>query len=225
MNFMRVLVVEDEAPIREVIKKYLQLAGFEVDEAASGEVAIVKFKNNFDLVVLDLNLPNADGLEVCRQIRSKSQVPIIVVTARIEEIDELKGLQIGADDYLKKPFSPKVLVARVQAMLRRAQTTDCTRNQLTLHTERMEVSRLGKKIDLTTTQFKILQTLMQKPGKIYSRQELMDAAHEKDASKSSSDRTADAHIKSIRKAIGDDPHHPHFIRTIIGAGYTYQDEK
>jgi DNA-binding response OmpR family regulator len=221
---MRILIVEDEAPIREVMKKYLQLAGFEVDEAASGEVAIVKFKNNFDLVILDLNLPNADGLEVCRQIRSKSHVPIIVVTARTEEIDELKGLQIGADDYMKKPFSPKVLVARVQAMFRRAQSGNCTRNKLTLHPERMEVSRLGKKVDLTLTQFKILETLMQKPGRIYSRQELMRAAHEKDAAKASSDRTVDAHIKAIRKAIGDDPHQPRFIRTIVGAGYAYQDE-
>ena len=221
---MTILVVEDEEPIREVIKKYLQLAGFTVDEAASGEVALVKFKNNYDLVILDLNLPNADGLEVCREIRKKSHVPIIVVTARTEEIDELKGLQIGADDYIKKPFSPKVLVARVQSILRRTKQPNYKTNHLLINQERLEVVMRGKKIDLTSTQFKILQTLMQKPGKVYSRQELMNAAHETDATMAAQDRTIDAHVKAIRKAIGDDPHNPQFIRTIIGAGYTYQNE-
>lgn len=221
---MKILVVEDEAPIREVIKKYLQLAGFSVEEAASGEVAILKFNNSIDLVILDLNLPNRDGLAVCQTIRKKSKAPIIMVTARTEEIDELKGLSLGADDYIKKPFSPKVLVARVKSMLRRAETSPSKTGDLAIDKDKMTVRKAGQNIPLTTTQFKILQALMSQPGKVFTRDELLSSSGEEKRLKLAMKRTIDAHIKSIRKLIEDDPQNPKYIKTIIGTGYKYDNE-
>lgn len=220
---MKVLIVEDEQPIREVIKKYLQLAGFSVEEAGSGEVAILKFNNSVDLVILDLNLPNRDGLAVCQAIRKKSKVPIIMVTARTEEIDELKGLSLGADDYIKKPFSPKVLVARVKSMLRRAETSPTKTGDLAIDKDKMTVRKAGQNILLTTTQFKILQTLIRQPGKVFTREELLSSGEEKKL-KLAMERTIDAHIKAIRKLIEDDPQNPKYIKTVIGTGYKYNNE-
>jgi len=222
---MKVLIVEDEAAIREVIKKYLQLAGFSVEEAGSGEVAILKFDNSIDLVILDLNLPNRDGLAVCEAIRKKSKAPIIIVTARTEEIDELKGLALGADDYIKKPFSPKVLVARVKSMLRRAKTAPAeTGGGLAIDEEKMIVKKAGRSIALTTTQFKILQTLIRQPGKVFTRDELLSSSGEGKRLKLAMERTIDAHIKAIRKLIEDDSQNPKYIKTVIGAGYKYNNE-
>lgn len=221
---MKVLIVEDEQPIREVIKKYLQLAGFSVEEAGSGEVAILKFNNSVDLVILDLNLPNRDGLAVCQAIRKKSKVPIIMVTARTEEIDELKGLSLGADDYIKKPFSPKVLVARVKSMLRRAETSPTKTGDLAIDKDKMTVRKAGQNILLTTTQFKILQTLMRQPGKVFTREELLSSSGEEKRLKLAMERTIDAHIKAIRKLIEDDPQNPKYIKTVIGTGYKYNNE-
>jgi len=221
---MKILIVEDEQPIRDVIKKYLQLAGFSVEEAGSGEVAILKFNNSVDLIILDLNLPNRDGLAVCQAIRKKSKVPIIMVTARTEEIDELKGLSLGADDYIKKPFSPKVLVARVQSMLRRAKTSPAPTGGLAIDEEKMIVKKDGKNISLTTTQFKILQTLVQRPGKVFTRDELLSSSGEEKRLKLAMERTVDAHIKAIRKLIEDDPQNPKYIKTVIGTGYKYDHE-
>lgn len=221
---MRVLIVEDEASIREVMKTYLQRAGFQVEEATSGEVAILKFNDSIHLVVLDLNLPNRDGIEVCQAIRKKSKVPIIIVTARTEEIDELKGLAVGADDYLKKPFSPKVLVARVHSLLRRAERTPESAPGLTLDDEKMMAYLGGRGITLTTTQFKILRTLMQHPGKVFSREELLAATDVGERLKQAMERTIDAHIKSIRKLIEHDPQNPAYIKTVIGSGYKFSTE-
>ncbi|MDD5039876.1 MAG: response regulator transcription factor [Patescibacteria group bacterium] len=221
---MNILIVEDEAPIREVMRKYLEQAGFHVEEAGSGEVAILKFNRSVDLVVLDLNLPHRDGLEVCKHIRAKSQVPVIIVTARTEELDELKGLQIGADDYIRKPFSPKVLVARVQSMLRRASTPPVTPGGLAIDEEAMVAYKNGERIILTTTQFKILQTLIERPNKVFMRQELIEALYPDGSASAPNGRTIDAHIKAIRKLIGDDPHNPRYIKTVIGTGYKYDNE-
>ncbi|MDD5566927.1 MAG: response regulator transcription factor [Patescibacteria group bacterium] len=221
---MKILVVEDEESIREVIKKYLQLAGFDVLEAASGEVALLKFNDSVDLVILDLNLPNRDGLEVCRGLRKKSQVPIIMVTARTDELDELKGLGLGADDYIKKPFSPKVLVARIKSMLRRSKFASDQTTSLTLNEKTMTVHRGQRSIPLTTTQFNILRALLREPGKVFTRSELLSIAGEDKRLKLAMERTIDAHIKTIRKLIGDDPHNPKFIKTIIGTGYKYTNE-
>ncbi|MFA6525397.1 MAG: response regulator transcription factor [Patescibacteria group bacterium] len=221
---MKILIVEDEESIREVIKKYLQAAGFCVIEAGSGEVALLKFDNTINLVVLDLNLPNQDGLSVCQAIRKKSPVPIIMVTARTEEIDELKGLKIGADDYLKKPFSPKVLVARIQSILRRAKISLSCNGDLEIDLEKMTATKHGRVIDLTTTQFKILSALMQEAGKVFTRENLLTICGEDQKAKPVMERTIDAHIKTIRKLIGDDPQNPKYIKTIIGAGYKFNNE-
>lgn len=216
----KILVVEDEASIREVIKKYLERAGFSVEEAASGEVALLKYNQHIDLIILDLNLPNVDGIEVCRQIKRKVNIPIIMVTARNQETDELNGLQIGAEDYIKKPFSPKVLVARVQALLRRPKEKPAT-GSLIIDEEKMLVKKAGKDINLTTTQFKILQTLASRPSKVFTRAELLASSGEEKRLKQAMERTIDAHIKSIRKLIEDDPENPKYIKTVIGAGYKY----
>lgn len=220
---MKILVVEDEELIREVIKKYLQQAGFEVEEAASGEVAILKFNNTINLVILDLNLPNRDGLEVCQEIRKKSKVPIIMVTARTEELDELKGLEIGADDYIKKPFSPKVLVARVQTRLKNSQLGHTVNSSLGIDEEKMVVRKGEQEIALTTTQFKILKTLASQPGKVFTRLELLQAVDGDEEIVTTMERTIDAHIKSIRKLIEDDLNNPQFIKTVIGTGYKFNE--
>lgn len=221
---MKILIVEDEESIREVIKRYLERAGFVVEEAGSGEIALLKFNNSINLIVLDLNLPNQDGLEVCQTIRKKSKVPIIMVTARTEEMDELKGLGIGADDYLKKPFSPKVLVARVQILLRRRPTSLKEMGGLTIDEEKMTVRKGSQDISLTTTQFKILQTLTRQPGKVFTRSDLLSSISEEKRLKLTMERTIDAHVKTIRKLIEDDPQNPKYIKTIIGAGYKYTNE-
>lgn len=217
----KILIVEDEESIREVMKKYLELAGFTVEEAGSGEVAILKFKDTIDLVILDLNLPNRDGIEVCLNIRQKSGVPIIMVTARVEEPDELNGLSIGADDYIKKPFSPKVLVARVKARLRQTPISVPRAGNLSLDEEKMIAKKGNQEIILTTTQFKILNALIRQPGKVFTRQALLEAIDGDGLSKQVMERTIDAHIKTIRKLIEDDPQNPKHIKTIIGTGYKY----
>ena len=218
---MKALIVEDEQPIREVMKEYLQRAGFEVIEAKSGEVGVLKFDETVSVVVLDLNLPNKDGLEVCKEIRKKSSVPIIIVTARTEEIDELKGLSLGADDYVKKPFSPKVLVAHVQALLRRKATSATVSGGMALDEDRMVFKKDGREIALTTTQFKILKELISQPGKVFTRAELLTATDDEGRLRNAMERTIDAHIKTIRKLIGDDPHNPLHIKTVVGTGYKY----
>lgn len=221
---MKILIVEDEESIREVIKKYLQRANFSIEEAGSGEVALLKFNDSIDLVILDLNLPNRDGLEVCKAIRKKSKVPIIMVTARTEEIDELKGLSIGADDYIKKPFSPKVLVARVQSRLRNSASLPAVAKDFAIDEEKMIVKKSGRVVPLTTTQFKILKTLAKQPGKVFTRSDLLSSIVDEKKLKQAMERTIDAHIKAIRKSIEDDPRHPRIIKTVIGTGYKYNYE-
>ncbi len=221
---MKILIVEDEEAIREAIKGYLLREGFAVDEAISGEVALLKFNSTISLVVLDLNLPNRDGIEVAKEIRKKSKVPIIMVTARTEEVDELKGLSIGADDYIKKPFSPKVLVARIQSLLRRAEEPAISSHGLKIDEDKMMVTKNDQEIPLTTTQFRILQALARRPGKVFTRSELLSAIEDDNGLRQAMERTIDAHIKTIRKLIGDDPQNPKFIKTIIGTGYKFTNE-
>lgn len=221
---MKILIVEDEEPIREAIKGYLQREGFAVEEAISGEVALLKFNSSVSLVVLDLNLPNRDGIEVAKEIRKKSRAPIVMVTARTEELDELKGLAIGADDYIKKPFSPKVLVARIKTLLKRSTTADHQELDLAVDDEKMLVTKNGRPIPMTTTQFKIIRTLIGRPGKVFSRSELLSAVENDTGIRQAMERTIDAHIKTIRKLIGDDSQNPTYIKTIIGAGYSFNHE-
>jgi DNA-binding response OmpR family regulator len=215
-----VLLVEDEESIREAEKLYLEQAGYVVIEAEDGEKAVTLWKERpADLVILDLNLPLQDGLEVCREIRRTSQVPILMVTARVEEIDELLGLEIGADDYLRKPFSPAILVARVNVLLRRSGKAEIiTLGDLVIDSDKQEV-RIGEKtVGLSTMPFRLLTVLAQHPGKIYSRSELLDTAYGEQAG-DVYDRTIDAHIHAIRTAIEENPRQPHHLHTVIGRGY------
>lgn len=221
---MKILLVEDEESIREVEKAYLQRSGYTVTEAYDGQDAINKFSmDTFDLVVLDLNLPEKDGIQVCKEIRNKSTLPIIMVTARVEEIDEIIGLEIGADDYIKKPFSPNILIARVQSLLRRLGTEKLTHGALSIDPQKMLVYKDSKEIQLTTTQFNILYTLAKQPGKVFTRDEILDRAYDDILPNEVLDRTIDAHIKSIRKAIEKDAKEPQYVLTVIGKGYKFNE--
>jgi DNA-binding response OmpR family regulator len=221
---MQILIVEDESTIREVEKAYLERAGYSVLEAEDGEKALDLFSHNkVDLVLLDLNLPKVDGINVCKQIRALSGVPIMMVTARVEEMDELIGLEIGADDYIKKPFSPSVLVARVQALLRRIGEAALKIGDLEIDPEKMTVTRSGKLINLTTTQFNILYTLARTPGKVFTRDQIMEHAYNDPVERDVLDRTIDVHIKSIRKLLETDPKNPKYILTMIGKGYKFNE--
>ncbi|MBN1915447.1 response regulator transcription factor [Candidatus Dojkabacteria bacterium] len=221
---MKILIVEDEDAIREVEKAYLARTGYKIVEAKSGQEAMIKFrKSKFDLIILDLNLPGKEGIAVCREIRQISTVPIIMVTARVEEIDEIIGLEIGADDYIKKPFSPGILVARVNSHLRKAKRYSIKINGLVIDPEKMIVVKNNKIITLTTTQFNILYTLATHPGKVYTRDEILNHAYDKSLPPDILDRTVDAHVKSIRKAIEADPANPEYILTVIGKGYKFHE--
>jgi DNA-binding response OmpR family regulator len=219
---LTVLLLEDEAPIREVERLYLEKAGFKVHEATDGEEALEIWNGQKpDIVVLDLNVPGPDGIEVCRTIRAESSVPIIMVTARVEETDELLGLEIGADDYLKKPFSPSVLVARVRTLLRRTVTPSRqVIGEVTIDADHQMVHYSGGVAALSTVPFRILQALTQQPGKIYTRSELLDTVYGEGAG-DVYDRTIDAHIHAIRTALQDTAKPGRYVQTVIGRGYRF----
>jgi DNA-binding response OmpR family regulator len=221
----KILLVEDEHAIREAEPAYLRSAGHEVTEVADGAAALEQFVAVAPhAVVLDLSLPNVDGVELCRAIRQISTVPILMVTARTSEVDELLGLDVGADDYLKKPFNPRILVARVQALLRRAGHRSFGVGPFRIEPEQMRVLKHGEPITLTTTQFNIFYRMVSHVGAVLSRDQLLDAAHEYDSSRRVVfDRTIDAHIKAIRKRIEDDPSQPRYIQTVIGRGYRFME--
>lgn len=220
----RVLVVEDEPAIREVMSGYLRKAGYEVDEAEDGETGLQLFRQSKpDAILLDLNLPKLDGVAICKLIRSESHVPIIMVTARTEEMDELLGLEIGADDYVKKPFSPAVLVARVNKLLERREPGTLKRGSLEIDQAKMEVRRDGERIRLTTTPFRILYSLALHPGRIFTRADILHQLYADPAGADVYDRTIDAHVKAIRKAIERDPKHPQYVLTKIGGGYAFTE--
>lgn len=218
---MNILVVEDEKSIREVETAYLKNAGYEVIDAEDGEEALELLETEkIDLVVLDINLPNVDGIEVCKKIRESSMIPIIMVTARIQEIDELIGLEIGADDYIKKPFSPNILVARVKAILKRIGEGNLSRSGLHLDPQKLEVLLDDKKISFTTTEFNILYTLALRPGRVFTRDQILDMAYKDTISPDVFDRTVDAHIKNIRKKLKA-VNEKEYIITVIGRGYKF----
>lgn len=217
---MRALVIEDEASIREMVRKYLERSGFEVVEAGNMGSGLLSFNDSINVVILDLNLPGGDGLEICKKIRSKSKVPIVIMTARDQDADHVTGLELGADDYIVKPFSPKVLVAHVQAVMRRhAEKPDTSSGVITLLEGSRQVRiRHGEPIALTATQFKIMKVLMSKPGIIWSRERLVQELGN-DGGKSIHERTIDAHMKDLRKLVEEDPAHPQLVQTVIGSGY------
>lgn len=221
---MKILVVEDEPAIREIEAVYLRQLGYDIVEAENGTAALeLAASQSFDMAVIDLNLPGVDGLEVCRTIRESSTMPILIVTARDTDEDEVAGLEIGADDYIKKPFNPNVLAARVQALLRRFDTEELRAGDLKINPHTMTVTKDGQNILLTTTRFKLLFTLASRPNVVFSREQLVDQIYSDPAGHFVYDRTIDAHIKAIRKALGDDPHAPRYIETVIGSGYRFKE--
>jgi two-component system alkaline phosphatase synthesis response regulator PhoP len=223
-----VLVVDDEQKIVKIARDYLEQSGFRVLSASNGPLALAVARHDRpDLIVLDLMLPGMDGLDVCRALRRESDVPIIMLTARAEEADRLIGLELGADDYIVKPFSPRELVARVRALLRRAQgkVTSPSRirlGDLEVDLEGHRVSRGGQPIKLTPLEFSILAILAQRPGQTFTRAQLLDRLH--GVAYGGIDRSIDAHVKNLRRKLGDDPVEPRFIRTVYGVGYQFSDE-
>ncbi len=218
-----ILVVEDEPSIREVEVAYLARAGYATLEVADGQAAIDAFREyKPGLVLLDLSLPGRSGFEVCQSIRESSTVPILIVTARRDDQDEVRGLALGADDYIKKPFNPHVLIARVQALLRRHGTKEVHLDGLTIDPQTMTVTKDDKPLRLTTTRFNLLLALASQPGVVLSREQLMDRIYADPDEHHVYDRTIDAHIKELRRQLEDDPRRPRYIETVIGAGYRFR---
>lgn len=216
-----VLIVEDEHRLAEIHLKYLQQSGFTAHVLAEGTAVVPWVKENApSLILLDLMLPGRDGLEICKDIRRFSTVPIIMVTARIEEIDRLLGLELGADDYICKPFSPREVVARVKAVLRRTSQEIQTNEVLQLDEERYLATLNGKKLDLTAVEFRLLSILVNRAGIIFSRDQLMERIYTDQ--RIVYDRTIDSHIKNLRKKIdGIDPE-LELIHSVYGVGYKYE---
>ena len=216
----RILVVDDEPPIVELVRGYLEREGFIIDSASDGPAALERARTTEpDVVVLDLMLPGLDGLEVCRRLRTFSDAYVLILTARSEEIDRVVGLSVGADDYLVKPFSPRELVARVKALLRRPRLAErvATPPGLEVDEIRHEVRVDGEPIGLTATEFGILATLARDPGVVVSRSGLLDAVW--GAEYVGDDHLVDVHVANLRRKLGDDAEHPRFIRTVRRFGY------
>ncbi|HSJ45173.1 MAG TPA: response regulator transcription factor [Euzebyales bacterium] len=222
-----VLVVDDELRITRLVRDYLYQAGFGVVEASDGPGALRAAREHaLDLVVLDLGLPGLDGLDVTRRLRAQSNVPIIIVTARTEESDRIVGLELGADDYVTKPFSPRELVARVRAVLRRvdmqADDGEVLRvGPVTVDQPKMRVTVDGNEVDLTPTEFQIVATLAGQPGRVFTRAQLLDAVH--GVAFETYERAIDAHVKNIRRKMEPDPGRPRFVQTVHGVGYRFSD--
>lgn len=223
----RILLVEDEKNIRDAVAAYLGRAGYWVTPAADGQEAVDAFSlHQFDLVILDLMLPRLPGEKVCRIIRDTSDVPIIMLTAKGEVEDRIVGLELGADDYLIKPFSPRELVARVRALLRRAHIDSEPQREvldfggLTIDLNGHKVLVNDEEVDLTASEFKLLTTLSRYPGRVYSRMELVEKVLGYDFE--GYERTIDSHVKNLRAKIGDDPRNPRWIYTVHGVGYRFE---
>lgn len=224
-----ILLVDDEPKIVKLTTDYLVKDGFRVISSGDGLNALAKINSEKpDLVILDLMLPGMDGWEVCRKVRQKSGIPIIMLTARSEETDQLIGLELGADDYITKPFSPRMLVARVKAVLRRTQglinpPSIIRAEGLEIDLDGHRVSLDGHPIHLTPNEFRLLAVLAQHPGQLLSREQLIDQIH--GISLESFDRSIDSHIKNLRRKLEKDPNHPTYILTVYGEGYRFMDVK
>ena len=224
-----ILVVDDEPKIVELARDYLAHAGFSVMTSGDGPSAVATVGGRHpDLVVLDLGLPGMDGLDVMRAIRRDSEIPVVMLTARDDEVDKLLGLELGADDYITKPFSPRELVARVRAVLRRTErrpeVTDLIRvSGVSIDVPRMRVDIDGRSIELTATEFEILTTLARQPGRIFTRSQLLDAVH--GVAFESYERAIDTHVKNIRRKLEPDPRRPRYLLTAYGVGYRFADDE
>jgi DNA-binding response OmpR family regulator len=225
-----ILVVDDEPQIAEIATDYLRLAGFDVIVACDGVRALAEVRGRRPgLVVLDLGLPKLDGLDVARAIRRESDLPIIMLTARVEEDDRLHGLEIGADDYITKPFSPRELVARVRAVLRRTErraehdVSSFLASDLQIDATRMRVTRGEEAVDLTPTEFQLLAMLARHPGRVFTREQLLDEV--RGSATEAFDRAIDSHVKNLRRKLRDDGGTAReYIATVYGIGYRFLDE-
>jgi two-component system alkaline phosphatase synthesis response regulator PhoP len=223
-----ILVVDDEFKIVKLAKDYLENSGFRVLTASDGEMALkIARSEKPALIVLDLNLPGMDGLDVCRKLRRESDVPIIMLTARVEETDRLIGLELGADDYITKPFSPRELVARVRVVLRRVQggvraPGIISIGDLEIDRSGYSVARSGEPIKLSRTEFNLLVYLAQHPGQAFTRSQLLNRLH--GYAHTGYDRSIDAHIKNLRRKLEPNPSEPRYILTVFGIGYKFNDQ-
>jgi DNA-binding response OmpR family regulator len=222
-----ILIVEDESSIASFIGMYLKRAGFTVRVAGTGGDAIEKASADPPaLIILDLMLPDLDGIDVCRRIRQRSDVPILMLSARDEDIDKIIGLEVGADDYLTKPFSPRELVARVRAVFRRIGTVQDRAEvirvgDVTLDVPRM-LAKVGKRtIELTSTEFELIATMMRQPGRVFTRGQLLDAIRGEQVE--SFERAVDAHVKNLRRKLEADPRNPRYVLTVYGVGYKFAE--
>jgi DNA-binding response OmpR family regulator len=222
-----ILIVDDEPALVRLTRDYLVRGGFRAVTAADAGDALYRFRaDRPDLVVLDLGLPDRDGLDVIREIRRTSALPIIILTARGEETDRIVGLELGADDYMVKPFSPNELVARVRAVLRRGASAPTLSDQITIadleiDIPRMRILRDRQPIDLTATEFQIVTTLAREPGRVFTRAQLLDVVH--GVMIEAYERAIDAHIKNIRRKLEHDSSKPSYILTVHGVGYRFTD--
>ena len=223
----RILVVEDDMQIARNLRDYLEVAGFEVTAVGDGSSALASIRGDRpDLLVLDLGLPGIDGFDVARELRRTSTVPIVMLTARGEESDRIVGLELGADDYLVKPFSPKELVARVRAVLRRTSGTTAGAEVLRAGDVEVDLPKMrarvgGQPVDLTPTEFELLATLAREPGRVFTRGQLLDALH--GVTLETYERAIDAHVKNLRKKIEPEPGRPRYVLTVHGVGYRFVD--
>jgi two-component system, OmpR family, response regulator BaeR len=225
MTAAHILIVEDEDKIASLLQDYLERSGYRVSHLDTGDGAISLIKNNqFDLIILDIMLPGMDGMEICRGIRTFSRVPVIMLTARVEEIDRLLGLELGADDYICKPFSPREVVARVKAVLRRIHPVPedqfLKAGEIVLHEDLRKVSISGCELVLTPIEFGLLRVLMAHPGRVFSRSELVSRVQGYDYE--GYDRTVDSHIKNLRKKISGLLPDREIICSVYGIGYKLQ---
>ena len=225
----KILVIEDEGRIVRLIRDYLKREGYKVIDARDGEEGLIAFQRQEpELVILDLMLPKKDGLEVAKEIRKESQIPIIMLTAKTEEVDKVTGLEIGADDYVTKPFSLRELAARIKAVLRRSEgdrekNSIIHKGHLTIDTGSHEVRLEGNEIDLTPTEFNLLVALARRPGWVFSRKDLLEEIGHFPGD--SVKRKIDTHVKNLRKKLSDSDDSPRFIETVHGIGYRFRKIK
>ncbi|HOV06903.1 MAG TPA: response regulator transcription factor [Anaerolineaceae bacterium] len=223
-----VLIIEDEQSLARVLKSYLEREGYNVITSNRGDTGYeLSLSEKIDLLLLDLNLPGMDGMEIAEKVIAQRDIPIIMITARVEELDRLSGLEAGADDYITKPFSPREVVARVKAVLRRASRFQ--RDERLVHAGTLEidldahlVKKADKIIDLTPSEFEILLQMARTPGRVYTRLQLLEVTQGQ--SYEGYERTIDAHIKNLRAKLETDPHHPMLINTVFGVGYRFLPE-
>ncbi len=228
-----IMVVEDEAAVARGVQFALEREGYDVTVSPTGEDALARFAEVApEVVVLDVRLPGIDGFEVCRRLRRESRAPILFLTARSDEVDKVVGLEIGADDYLVKPFSVRELVSRVKALMRRAygELADTQagrvlrRGDLVIDLDRRRVARNGERINLTTTEFDLLRHLAARPGRVYTRSQLLELVRDYEESLEQDERTINVHISHIRDKLEPDPAQPRYIKTVRGVGYAFAED-